>query len=207
MTETSSSSRPSISKALVSMPSFPLKSHFVKKISYLYEATYLKEDEKIQPMELPTVNPYSAYKKHLLSPLKIIRSLIQNSPKQVREYVQASKFDSHLITGDTTEKFVNLEIPPEFPKEWSDARYTNIHFGAIRLALNYHGTEGKPVVARIALLDSRYLKYQDACIATIEATLNSGLVMVTLFPNFTMSLHDPNLLTVLKVQIQIMGAP
>ncbi|KAH1120852.1 hypothetical protein J1N35_004012 [Gossypium stocksii] len=48
---------------------------------------------------------------------------------------------------------------------------------------------------------------QDVCIATIEATLNSGLVMVTLFPNFTMSLHDPNLLTALKVQIQIIGAP
>ncbi|KAH1108880.1 hypothetical protein J1N35_012648 [Gossypium stocksii] len=178
-----------------------------KKISYLYEATYLREDEKIQPTELPTVNPYSAYKKPLLSPLKSIRSLIQNSPKQVREYVQASKFDSHLITGDTTEKFVNLEIPPKFPKEWSDAGYTHIHFGAIRLALNSHGTEGKPVVARIALLDSRYLKYQDACIVTIEATLNSSLVMVTLFPNFTMSLHDPNLLTALKVQIQIVGAP
>ncbi|KAH1108666.1 hypothetical protein J1N35_012434 [Gossypium stocksii] len=31
--------------------------------------------------------------------------------------------------------------------------------------------------------------------------------MVTLFPNFTMSLHDPNLMTALKVQIQIVDAP
>ncbi|KAH1108579.1 hypothetical protein J1N35_012347 [Gossypium stocksii] len=38
--------------------------------------------------------------------------------------------------------------------------------------------EGKPVVARIVLLDSRYLEYQHACIATIEATLDSGLVMI-----------------------------
>ncbi|KAG8482389.1 hypothetical protein CXB51_027288 [Gossypium anomalum] len=66
---------------------------------------------------------------------------------------------------------------------------------------------GKPVVARIALLDSRYLQYQDACIATVEATLNTGLVMVTLFPNFTMALADPNLLSALQVQIQIAGAP
>ncbi|KAG8492315.1 hypothetical protein CXB51_009806 [Gossypium anomalum] len=75
------------------------------------------------------------------------------------------------------------------------------------LALNYHGTAGKPVVARIALLDSRYLEYQNACIVTVEATLNSGLVMVTLFPNFTMALADPNLTSALKVQVQIAGAP
>ncbi|KAK5826225.1 hypothetical protein PVK06_021141 [Gossypium arboreum] len=99
------------------------------------------------------------------------------------------------------------EFPVEFPTEWKRAGYTHIHFGAIRLALNYHGTAGKPVVARIALLDSRYLEYQNACIATIEATLNSGLVMVTLFPNFTMALADPNLTTALNVQIQIVGAP
>ncbi|KAK5772974.1 hypothetical protein PVK06_049276 [Gossypium arboreum] len=77
----------------------------------------------------------------------------------------------------TPEQFVTLEIPTEFPADWACVGYTHIHFGAIRLALNYHGTTGKPVVARIALLDSRYLEYQNACIATIEATLSSGLVM------------------------------
>ncbi|KAG8483875.1 hypothetical protein CXB51_022610 [Gossypium anomalum] len=84
---------------------------------------------------------------------------------------------------------------------------SHIHFGAVRLALNYHGTARKPVVARIALLDSRYLEYQNACIATVEATLNTRLVMVTLFLNFTMALVDPNLLSTLQVQIQIVGAP
>ncbi|KAK5820054.1 hypothetical protein PVK06_025098 [Gossypium arboreum] len=124
------------------MPSFPLKTHSSKKISYLYEATYLRGEEKVQPTELPTVNPYSTYKKTTFSPVKSIKSLIQHSPKQVQEYVQASRFDSHLISGDSAEKFVNLEIPPEFPKEWADTGYTHIHFGAIRLALNYHGAEG-----------------------------------------------------------------
>ncbi|KAK8993220.1 hypothetical protein V6N11_033323 [Hibiscus sabdariffa] len=89
---------------------------------------------------------------------------------------------------------------------WIEAGYSHIHFGAIRLSLNYHGVEGKPVVARITLLDTRYLKYQDACIGTVEATINNGLVMVTLFPNFTMALEDPNLMDVLKVQIHIVGA-
>ncbi|KAK8501660.1 hypothetical protein V6N11_000131 [Hibiscus sabdariffa] len=100
-----------------------------------------------------------------------------------------------------------LDIPSDFPKRWIDARYSHIHFGAIRLSLNYHGVEGKPVVARLALLDTRYLKYEDACVATVEATMNNGLVMVTLFPNFTMALADPNLMEALKVQIHIVGAP
>ncbi|MBA0798459.1 hypothetical protein Gohar_009048 [Gossypium harknessii] len=39
-------------------------------------------------------------------------------------------------------------------KEWSQHGYSHIYFGAVRLALNYHGTSGKPVVSRIALLDS-----------------------------------------------------
>ncbi|KAH1129088.1 hypothetical protein J1N35_000466 [Gossypium stocksii] len=86
------------------------------------------------------------------------------------------------------------------------AGYFHIHFGVIRLALNCLGAEGKLVVARIALLDSRYLEYQHACIATIEATLNSDLV-ITLFSNFTMALADPNLFIALKVQIQIIVAP
>ncbi|KAH1130234.1 hypothetical protein J1N35_001612 [Gossypium stocksii] len=58
------------------------------------------------------------------------------------------------------------------------AGYSHIHSGTIPLTLNYHGAQGKPVVARVALLDSRYLEYQHAYIATIEVTLNSGLVMI-----------------------------
>ena len=48
-------------------------------------------------------------------------------------------------------------------------------------------------------------KYQDASIATIETTLNAGTVVVTLFPNFNVSLKDNHLLDALKVQVQIIG--
>ncbi|KAI4304540.1 hypothetical protein MLD38_040035 [Melastoma candidum] len=57
----------------------------------------------------------------------------------------------------------------------------------------------------MALLDSRYVEYQHACIGTIETTLNAGTVFVTLYPNFYMSLQDPKLLSALQVQIQIAG--
>ncbi|PKI64265.1 hypothetical protein CRG98_015338 [Punica granatum] len=59
----------------------------------------------------------------------------------------------------------------------------------------------------MTLLDTRFLEYQHACIGTIKTTLNVGTVFVTSFPNFNMALSDPRLLTALKVQLQITGAP
>ncbi|KAK8568402.1 hypothetical protein V6N12_006955 [Hibiscus sabdariffa] len=198
--------RSSSSRSLVFMEVNPkLRSYSSKKISSLYEVEY-SEDNKIQPTQLPVVNPYLAYQKSSTSIIRSIKSLIHTPSKSVKEYVQSSRFDKHYITGSATEQFVTLEIPSEFPKGWIEAGYSHIHFGAIRLALNYHGVEERPVVARIALLDTRYLKYQDACIGTVEATMNNGLVMLTLFPNFTMALEDPNLMDALKVQIHIVGA-
>ncbi|KAK8575472.1 hypothetical protein V6N12_063144 [Hibiscus sabdariffa] len=200
-------SRSSSSRNLISMNDSSFTSHKSKKIASLYELDYY-EDDKIQPTELPLVNPYLAYQKTSFPPpLKSIKSLIHTPSKTIKEYVQSSRFDKCPITGSAQEQWVTLQIPSDFPKRWIEAGYSHIHFGAIRLALNYHGVEGKPVVARIALLDTRYLKYEDACIAIVEATMNSGLVMVTLFPNFTMALADPNLIEALKVQIHIVGAP
>nr|TKR90937.1 hypothetical protein D5086_0000228410 [Populus alba] len=73
------------------------------------------------------------------------------------------------------------------------------------LALSYHGRKGLPVAARLALLDTRCLEYQHACIGSLETTLNCGTVVVTFYPNFNMALDDPQLHNFLKVQLQITG--
>ncbi|KAK8592953.1 hypothetical protein V6N12_045045 [Hibiscus sabdariffa] len=146
-------SKSSSSRSLISMNDSAFKSHKAKKIASLYEIDYYEEG-KIQPTELPLVNPYLAYQKSSFSPLKSIKSLIHTPSKAVKEYVQSSRFDSCPITGSAQEQWVTLEIPSEFPRRWIEAGYSHIHFGAIRLSLNYHGVEGKPVVARIALLDT-----------------------------------------------------
>jgi hypothetical protein len=62
------------------------------------------------------------------------------------------------------------------------------------------------VTARLALLDSRYLKYTQAMLGTCLTTLNAGSVVLTIYPNYTVSLNDPNLPTLLQVQLQITGA-
>ncbi|OWM68400.1 hypothetical protein CDL15_Pgr004882 [Punica granatum] len=59
----------------------------------------------------------------------------------------------------------------------------------------------------MALLDTRFLEYQHACIGMIETTPNAVAVFVTIFPSFNMALADPQLLTTLKVQLQIIGSP
>ena len=120
--------------------------------------------------------------------------------------VQASKFDHFNIPACENENFITLALPKEFVIPWQKQRYTHLHFGAVRLALTFHGRKGLPVVSRISLLDSRFLKYQNAVIETVQTTLNVGTVFVTLFPNFNMSLKDSHLCDALKVQVQITGA-
>lgn len=123
----------------------------------------------------------------------------------MKEYVQASRLDQHALPATNSEHLVNLYIPENFPRQWKNLGYTHIHFGAVRMALTFHGRKGLLVVARIALVDTRFKKYQHAYIATVETTLNAGTVFVTLFPNFNMFLFGPYILNALKAQIQIQG--
>ncbi|CDP21259.1 unnamed protein product [Coffea canephora] len=180
-----------------------IKTVHSNKLDYLYEVSI--EPEVVNPTSIPTINPYSAYGKQSFSPTRVIK-LIRAHPKGVKEYIQASKVDQHPIPATRKEQFITLHIPNDFPMQWKQQGYTHIHFGAIRISLSFHGRKGLPVVARVALLDTRFKQYQHACIATTETTLNAGTVFVTLFPNFNMSLADPHLLEALKVQVQIIGA-
>ncbi|KAH9697811.1 hypothetical protein KPL71_023769 [Citrus sinensis] len=56
------------------------------------------------------------------------------------------------------------------------------------------------------MLDTRFKQYQDVVIGTVLTPLHAGSVLLTFYPNFNLSLQDPNLPTTLKVQIQIQGA-
>ncbi|PKI71202.1 hypothetical protein CRG98_008377 [Punica granatum] len=120
-----------------------------------------------------------------------------------QHYADSSDSSSvSLLTG-----LRNMSNLQEFPWQWISRGYMHLHFGAIQLALSYHDRKGSPVVARMALLDTRFLEYQHVYIRTIETTLHAGTIFVTLFPNFNMALSDPRLLIALKVQLQITGAP
>ncbi|KAL2518742.1 putative viral movement protein [Abeliophyllum distichum] len=176
------------------------------KIDGLYEITHLPETDKTPITSLPLLNPYHAYAKPRNSISKTVKTLISSSKTQIKEYVQSSKFDQHLLPATEKEQFIALELPSQLPKVWLSEGYTHLHFGAVRFALTAHGRKGLPTVARMALLDTRYADYQHACIGTVETTLNAGTVLVTMFPNFNMPIADPQLLSALKIQVQIIGA-
>ncbi|KAJ6979222.1 hypothetical protein NC653_027397 [Populus alba x Populus x berolinensis] len=181
----SSPSSPHLSSLLTSFFSFHLPpSPFIcqsisTKLDYLYEVSLLDDSPKISETDLSLVNPYHAFAKKSPSVIRSIKTLIKQPSRVAKEYVQASSFDQHKIPATSPEQF---------------------------LALSYHGRKGLPVAARLALLDTRYLEYQHACIGSLEMTLNCDTVVVTFYPNFNMALDDPQLHNFLKVQLQITGA-
>ena len=111
--------------------------------------------------------------------------------------------DQCSLQATTTEQYVTLEIPPELISNWKREDYTHLHIKGVRLIITLHGREGLPVIARLAILDTRFIHYQDAVIGTILTTLHAESVLLTFYPNFNLSLQDSNLSTALQVQVQI----
>uniref|UniRef100_A0A803QDR5 Polyprotein n=1 Tax=Cannabis sativa TaxID=3483 RepID=A0A803QDR5_CANSA len=175
-----SSSQLSTHTTPVSMPltaSPSLRRSSGSKLDALYEVSYLSDDGKVILSDLPLINPYQAFSKPQNLFTRSIKTLIKQNPKTVKEYVQSTKFDQCNLPATEQEQ----------------------------LALTHHGRKGLPVCARITLLDTRMRKFQHASIGTLEATLNAGTIIVTFYPNFSMSLWDKRLLDALKVQLQIVG--
>ncbi|KAI4369882.1 hypothetical protein MLD38_018278 [Melastoma candidum] len=203
--ENSTQISPTVMNAPITLDTSPsFRRSTSKRLGGLYEISH---QDNWRETTLPLLNPYSAFGRPSSNPIKKIRTFIQQPASKVLEYIQASKFSQHPIWASHKEQFVSLQLPTEFPGQWIEKGYTHLHFGAIRLALTYHGRKGLPVTARMALLDTRYMEYQHACIGTIETTLNAGTVFVTLYPNFCMSLQDPKIISALQVQVQIAGPP
>ncbi|KAH9769495.1 hypothetical protein KPL71_012023 [Citrus sinensis] len=132
-----------------------------------------------------------------------IRTLISTRRPHPKEYIQSSRLDQCSLQATPAEQYVTLEIPPELISNWKREGYTHLHLGGIRLILTLHGRKGLPVTARLAMLDTRFKQYQDVVIGTVLTTLHAGSVLLTFYPNFNLSLQDPNLPTTLKIPRQI----
>ncbi|KAH9680007.1 hypothetical protein KPL71_026370 [Citrus sinensis] len=132
---------------------------------------------------------------------------IQEFAKKVVFRINPGSLQRHFrrrIMATTTEQYVTLEIPPDLISNWKREGYTHLHIGGVRLILTLR-RKGLPVTAQIAMLDTRFTHYQDAVIGTVLTTLHAGTVLLSFYPNFNLSLQDPNLSTVLQVQVQIQG--
>ncbi|KAH9769462.1 hypothetical protein KPL71_012011 [Citrus sinensis] len=202
-----SSSTPSNPVTLSSTLSLPKSctSHTANKIENLVEYSYIPESAQISESSYPLLSPYQLYKRPS-SFTRSIRTLISTPRPHPKEYIQSSHLDQCSLQATPAEQYVTLEIPSELISSWKREGYTHLHLGGIRLILTLHGRKGLPVTARLAMLDTRFKQYQDVVIDTVLTTLHAGSVLLTFYPNFNLSLQDPNLPTTLKVQVQIQGA-
>ncbi|KAH9657962.1 hypothetical protein KPL70_023291 [Citrus sinensis] len=200
----SSSQTPVQLSSSMSLPKTVTK-HTTSKLESLVEYSYIPDSVHVNESSLPLVNPYQLYQRPSRF-TRSIRSLISTSRSTPKEYIQSSSLDQCSLQSTSAEQYVTLEISPELISHWKQQRYTHFHLGGVRLILTLHGRKGLPVTARIALLDTRFKQYEQATIGTVLTTLHAGSVVLTVYPNFNLSLDDPNLSTFLKIQVQIQGA-
>ncbi|KAH9734753.1 hypothetical protein KPL71_017488 [Citrus sinensis] len=200
-TSSSTSSNPVTLSSTLSLPK-SCTSHTANKIENLVEYSYIPESAQISESSYPLLSPYQLYKRPS-SFTRSIRTLIFTRRPHPKEYIQSSRLDQCSLQATPVEQYVTLEIPSELISNWKREGFTHLHLGGIRLILTLHGRKGLPVTARLAMLDTRFKQYQDAVIGTVLTTLHAGSVLLTFYPNFNLSLQDPNLPTTLKVQVQI----
>ncbi|KAK2366858.1 hypothetical protein QL285_080194 [Trifolium repens] len=181
------------------------KKNDTHKIENLVEYSYVPDDVQIAETIPPLLSPYNIFKRQR-SFTRSIRNLISTNRPHMKEYVQSSRLDQCSLKATNQEQYVDLEIPQSLINQWKSEGYTALHFGAVRLILSLHGRKNMPVFCKIALLDSSYLHYENAVIGTVLTSLHAGSVVLTIFPNYNVSLNDSTLSTRLKVQVQITGS-
>ncbi|KAI9102936.1 hypothetical protein K1719_023375 [Acacia pycnantha] len=181
-----------------------MKRTLASKIENLIEVTH-QPDPPIRNTDLPLLSPYSVYHRNNTF-TSSIRSLIRTRRPDVKEVVQSTRLEQCTLPATPQEQYYTIEISPDLIDQWKSQGYTHLHFGAIRLVLTLHGKKGLPVTAKVALIDSTYKKYSDALIGALLTTLSNSSVILTIQPDYNVSLFDETLLGRLKVQIQITGA-
>ncbi|KAH9801869.1 hypothetical protein KPL71_001186 [Citrus sinensis] len=161
------------------------------------DPVHQKESAQINESQFPILSPYNLYKQKT-SFTRSIRTLISTKRPLPKEYIQSSRLDQCALQASQSEQYVTMEIPSDLVANWKREGYTHLHLGGVRLILTLHGRKGLPVTARIALLDTRFKEYQHTVVGTVLTTLHAGSVLLTFYPNFNLSLEDPNLPTTLK---------
>ncbi|KAI9128681.1 hypothetical protein K1719_000164 [Acacia pycnantha] len=178
-----------------------MKRTLSNKIENLIEITHHPDGNT----ELPLMSPYSYY--HRTNTFSSsIRSLIRTRRPDVKEVVQSTRLEQCTLPATAQEQYSTIKIGQDLIDKWKSEGYTHLHFGAIRLVLTLHGRKGLPVTAKVALLDSTYKKYSDSLIGALLTTLSNGSVILTIQPDYNVSIFDRTLPGRLKVQIQITGA-
>lgn len=121
--ETTNSETPSSSTSTAIQPTFAhfslispsMRKSSASKLDYLYEVNYVSDEQKVTSQDLPLINPYHDFIKPVNPITRSIKHLIKHTPRNIKEYIQSTKFSQCNLLVITQEHFVSLEIPPECP--------------------------------------------------------------------------------------------
>ena len=80
-----------------------------------------------------------------------------------------------------------------------------LHIGLVQVGVKPLIREGLNSSILMALRDTRYIRFNDSLLGTIETSLSCGPVHFNCFPNFTIHLHDPHVMKALTLNIKTHG--
>ncbi|KAK4727223.1 hypothetical protein R3W88_032140 [Solanum pinnatisectum] len=117
--------------------SFSSSSNMCKSVAKMHMLPTLDVIPNVNLMSsiyLPLLNLYFTFAEKTFFPWLKFRSLYQQKPKGVREYIAASKLDQHPILATQKEQFITLQISEDFPKQYNKYQYANL--GTTKIILN-----------------------------------------------------------------------
>lgn len=175
------------------------------KIENLIKYSHVLEDDDIFEIIPSLLSLYNIFKRQN-SIIRSIRNLISTNHPHMEEYVGSSWLDQCTLRAKNQEQYVDLEISQYLINHWKTKGYTTLHFGVVMLILSLNKRKNQPVFCKITILYSSNLHYENVVISTVLTTFHVGSVVLTIFPNYNVSLNDNTLSTRLKVQVKITGS-
>ncbi|KAL0010776.1 hypothetical protein SO802_005884 [Lithocarpus litseifolius] len=80
-----------------------------------------------------------------------------------------------------------------------------IHIGLVQVGVKPLIRSGLNNSVLLALRDTRHVRFDDSLLGTVQASLSNGPVHFDCFPNFTVHIHDKNVLQALTLNIKTHG--
>jgi len=166
--------------------------HSINDIPENFAEIDIVEPSPTKDWKLPPLSPDEVYQKVKKFQLKASTSIkIKEKAIQCRA---------------TQNQMMNLELIDR--KDVDDAikkGYSYMHIGCIKIGINPLHRAGQNVYCYSAVLDKRWFDFTQALLGGAEAPLNAGPVVYDIRPNYAVSLHDPNIMSVLTLGTQTLG--
>ena len=161
-----------------------------KEFFHKYKEISISEDldQTLNNWNIPAYSPAKIYKKS--------GSFIKKTDYVIKTVEQAIPLsEGYNSFGLFSKKLLNLHRE----------KYKFIHVGLVQVALKPATRLGLNTSAIIAVRDKRHNNFHDSLLGVVESTLCDGPMYFSSFPNFTMSLTDPNLLYSICLDIKSEG--